>query len=314
MTNNQPLHAEIYQALHTGTFGDWQFYKSLVQSKVKSKLDQSRLNDQQKSNEQYIISVLELGCGAGRVLSKLAELDIKLSGLELNEGLLNLCRKNIAAQHLELSLKPRYDTELILGDFSELADCFPSHDNNPHRQFDLIILPYNGLYCLLSEEAQTKLIKEALNLLNPEGELWFDGYALPDPDEYDYESSAKYSPLTVIELAPSSLRKDRFLGVEELDHFHQKEQRFTAHYRFKAPDDEVDLEPLHGRIEQVEHRYIYPWQLPSLCQNAGGRLQQVTADFGGVVVSSEQNIRTALEWGIEAEHWVACVKNLTEIS
>ena len=42
------------------------------------------------------------------------------------------------------------------------------------------------------------------------------------------------------------MRSERILGVEELDYFEQEQQWFTASYRLKAPDDEVDLEPLHG--------------------------------------------------------------------
>ena len=296
MTKNQALNAEVYQALHTGTFGDWQFYKSLVKTKSEAR---------QKCSEP--LSVLELGCGSGRILCELAEFPVNLTGLELNQDLLDLCHQNMDQRSLEAAININCKLELILGDFSELSILFQSRDGKP-ANYDLIIIPYNGLYCLLSEAAQSKLIREALHLLSSDGELWFDGYALPDPEEYEYESAEDYSPLTVIELQSSSSRRERILGIEELDYFQQEKQWFTASYRLKAPDDEVTLEPLHGLIEQIQHRYLYPWQLPKLCQNAGGKLHRLTADFGGEDIALNQDIRSACEWGIEAEHWVACVK------
>ena len=296
MSKSQSLNAEIYQALHTGTFGDWQFYKSLVQKKLKLK----KVKDK-KAQDHATLNVLELGCGSGRILCELAELRIKLTGFELNDELLALCKANIS-QRFDKTATAEID--YILGDFSKLEACFDQQGHQQKKYFDLIILPYNGIYCLRNEEEQVQLIREAINLLAPQGELWFDGYALPDPSEYAYESADEYSPLTVIDLGASKKRPERVLGVEELDVFQIEQQRFTAHYRFVAPEEEIINEPLHGRIEQIEHRYLYPWQLPKLCQQAGAKILKLMADFGGQDMTATTDLRTACEWGIDAEHWV----------
>lgn len=97
------------------------------------------------------------------------------------------------------------------------------------------------------------------------------------------------------------------LGVEELDRFDKEKQIFTVKYRYCAPEAEQEIEPFHHLIECIEHRYLYPWQLPNLCQKAQVHFLSLTADFGGDAVSTQSEIRQAIEWGIEAEHWIACI-------
>ena len=89
--------------------------------------------------------------------------------------------------------------------------------------------------------------------------------------------------------------------------FDVEKQTLSVFYRYSAPEDERHLEPLHHQIEQIQHRYLYPWQLPELCLLADAHLEQVMADFGGELIRLDDSLRT-YEWGIEAEHWIACLK------
>jgi SAM-dependent methyltransferase len=293
----------VYQALHTGTLGDIAFYCDLVHQWMQKYKRNNPLNERRPW-------VLELGCGSGRLAIPLAEAGAKIIGIDDHEGLLKRAQIQLTHRCAELSedeavtLSSRID--LRCQDFTEL-----SHQLFPHitRGFDLILLPYNGLYCLLDEDTQIELIKTACQLLAPEGSMWIDGYALPDPEEYTYESEEDYAPLTVIEVPPAQGDHDsnlRELGVEELDRFNLAEQRLDICYRYRAAPESQHQEPLHGQREVIQHRYLYPWQLQDLCTRAQSQLVALYADFDEEIeVSSDLR---DLPWGIELEHWVARVQ------
>lgn len=297
--NEEPLDPHIYRALHTGTFGDRQFYIDLVKKKIHQSPQKLR--------------VLELGCGSGRILCELAKLNVHLTGIDLSREALEFCHDQLIelgrsvlmfdhdssdqGQHIpDEQVSTIY---LIQQDFTNLTDDLLSN-------YDLVLITYNSIYCLPSEKHQIDLIKSALSFLNQTGELWIDGYALPDPDEYAYESDQEFSPLTVITLPPTQARLCRDLGVEEKDDFDIKKQLLTVSYRYSAPEEEAHLEPLHYKIEQIKHRYLYPWQFPKICLLANANLQSMMADFGGDLLKPTEDLRS-YAWGIEAEHWIACL-------
>lgn len=307
MVDLDPL---VYQALHTGTLGDIAFYCDLVHRWITDRHPNPALSDSRPW-------VLELGCGAGRIALPLLEAGARVIGVDHHEGLLKLTQVELERRCAERSESEASELsgrlELICRDFTTLTpDLFPQVPQG----FDLILLPYNGLYCLLTEAEQIKLIKSACQLLAPHGSLWIDGYALPDPQEYVYESEEDYTPLTVIELSARGSSNahvynteddmERALGVEELDRFTLSEQRLDIHYRYRAAEDDQAHEPLHGEVEVIQHRYLYPWQLQDLCERAQGVLIGVYADFDEEVQLSEE-LRDD-PWGIEFEHWVAQVK------
>ena len=281
----EALNQEIYRALHTGAFGDLQFYRALIERWI---AEHSRAPE-----------VLELGCGSGRILVELARSGAIMTGVDLSASALDYCQGLLDAEDSE---HVRADIKLICGDFSRLASIKPKFSDS----FDLILITYNSFYCLDSEHLQVELIREALSCLNAKGELWIDGYALPDPDVYAYESDEEFSPLTVITLPPWPSGEPRELGVEERDHFEQGRQKFSVTYRYRAPVGEEAREPLHLRQEVIDHQYVYPWQLPLMCDIAGGSLKRLYADFGGEEVDPQGEIR-AFEWGMDAEHWVASI-------
>jgi SAM-dependent methyltransferase len=287
------LNPLIYRALHTGTFGDQQFYRALTKAKLASNKD---------------LKVLELGCGSGRILLDLVQLGADVTGIDISAEALDFCRLGLASISIENPALSN-NVKLIHADFTEVNQQLFTPE---FPKFDLIFITYNGLYCLPSEEAQVDLLKRCIKLLGSEGELWLDGYALPDPQLYEYDSASDFTPLTVIELPSTSFRPHRTLGVEELDTFDQPNQKLTVQYRYKAPVEELEREPLHNQVEILDHRYIYPWELPELSQQAGGSLVNVRTYFGGDPITLDQNLRD-LDWGIEFEHWIATLKRGDEV-
>ncbi|MCK6508836.1 methyltransferase domain-containing protein [Myxococcota bacterium] len=132
----------LYQITHRGNAGDIAFYRRVCRGAE---------------------TVLELGCGWGRVMRPLLEAGHRVTGLDLHPDM-------IAALQQRLSSAPdaiRDRASLILADMSEFS--------LPQR-FDRVLIPYNGLYVLLSESAQRACLQRAFDHLVAGGELWLDLY------------------------------------------------------------------------------------------------------------------------------------------
>jgi SAM-dependent methyltransferase len=112
--------------------------------------------------EKYGDPILELGCGTGRVLLRLAEAGHRVWGLDRDEKMLAVLRAQAEAPDLP-------ENTLILGDMA--------HFQAP-MAFSLIILPCNTYSTLTGEERTSTL--EAVNLhLSPGGAF---ATSVPNPE------------------------------------------------------------------------------------------------------------------------------------
>ncbi len=126
-------HTARYYDLFTPSWKDAAFYQSLLPSPN--------------------ASVLELGCGTGRVLVPLAKVCGLIQGLDLSEAMLEVCRQRIAAAGLVNATVHQADiTEFDLG-----------------RQFDLITAPYRVMQNLASDRQVQGLLACIRRHLAPGG-------------------------------------------------------------------------------------------------------------------------------------------------
>jgi SAM-dependent methyltransferase len=102
--------------------------------------------------------LLELGSGTGRLLLPLAERGFAVQGVELSQ--------EMVAQMQE---KPRGATiPVFIGDMTSFA---------LDERFDVVLLAYNTLFSLTSQDRQVQCIKLAAAHLAPEGKLVVEAYA-----------------------------------------------------------------------------------------------------------------------------------------
>jgi SAM-dependent methyltransferase len=134
------LKAELYALTHRGTAGDAAFYSCTCEGAT---------------------SVLELGCGYGRIIAKLLQSRRSVVGLDSDAELLAAAKRNVR----KLSAAKQRSVRLLPGDMRhfELG-----------RRFDCALLPYNGLYCLLQKRDVLSCFRSVRAALEPKGRFVFD--------------------------------------------------------------------------------------------------------------------------------------------
>ena len=245
MTSLPPYPAALYAALHTGTDGDLAFYAQACAGSS---------------------SVLELGCGDGRVLEVL---DVPhRAGLDLHGGLLRAAA-----------------TRLGPGAQLHTADM---RTFELGRRFERIVLPFSGVYCMLSDDDIAACFDRVRAHLEPGGVFILDAYradgfhAECEPEDVGEDD---WSELTVIEA------QGQLYTVFERSRWTPDTQRIDVTYRHVPLTQRT--EPVDGSIEQ---RYLLRHQLEGHLADAGFPNVEVFGGFDRRAVSRA------------SEHWVACAR------
>lgn len=253
-TDDQRRMARLYALIHRGNPGDIDFYREICAGAPR---------------------VLELGCGEGRILAPLldAHPEAEIWGLDLDPGAL-----------AEAAQRPQLQRAAATGRGGLVAGDMRSF--TLPGLFDVIIIPYNGLYTLGDLDGVRGCLRSAAKHLAPGGRLIFDGYAVdddaaeaelwvdpPDPAEAqgDPWCEGGYSYLiTVLDL-------EQRVDVYEQEQAVGLPRRIDALYRFvirSATGGDPEI------IEQrVDHHFITPGMVPRLMMDAGLTLDHVWGDF-----------------------------------
>ncbi|MBV1860987.1 MAG: class I SAM-dependent methyltransferase [Nannocystaceae bacterium] len=234
MSSPPPYPASFYAALHTGTDGDLAFYTEACSGTS---------------------SVLELGCGAGRVLEGL---DVPhRAGLDLHDGLL---------QAAQTQLGPSVDLHALDMRTFELG-----------RRFERILLPFSGVYCMLDDDDIAACFDRVRAHLEPGGVFILDAYradgfhAECEPEDVGNED---WSKLTVIEVDGQPYT------VFERSRWSPDTQRIDVTYRH------VPLAQRTASVDgTIEQRYLLRHQLEGHLADAGLPKVEVFGGFDGRPVS-----------------------------
>jgi len=192
--------------------------------------------------------VLELGCGSGRLLAVLAEQVPELHGVDSSEEALRLARENVPAS-----------VELHRGDMETFE---------VGGDFDRVLIPFNGIYCLPDLDSVRRTFMQAERALAPGGLLVFDGYA-GDPiyeDESFDEGFDEEEEIAALDARGKQWR------VFERSEYERRAQRFTVHYRYVAEDGEEIA-------ATIRHRYLRFREVLEALQSAGLQLLVAHGDF-----------------------------------
>jgi len=217
--------ARLYAKVHDGAPGDLAFYA-----------DRCRGAD----------SVLELGCGWGRVASSL---DVpRVVGVESDPGMLALARAR--------GFEP---VDADMRDFSL-------------GRFDRVIIPFTGIYCLLSEDDVLACLRCVRDALEPDGRLIFDAYAA---DAFHASARPDDYPEDKLEEVTRFAHEGAEVVCYERSTWDRGTHRMDAIYVFVGPDD--------ARVAEltIGHRYLLSDEIEPLLERAGLRLVALSGSFSG---------------------------------
>ena len=212
--------AHLYGLLHTGNPGDVAFYRRWCADAR---------------------TVLELGCGSGRLLAPLAADGRAVTGVDAHAGMCALARARVPG------------ATVIEADMAAVR--------LPDR-FDRVILPYNSLYCAPDDAGAVAVLANAARHLAPDGLVLFDGY-LVSMDTEDLTDDEAPEWLTTLYDGP------RRVEVFEQDR-HQPATRdcaVTYVHRIRGPRGRSTT-----HTYTIQHHYLSPEVLPDLLARAGLRL------------------------------------------
>jgi SAM-dependent methyltransferase len=254
---SNPYPPELYAKLHLGNPGDLAFYREQCRDAR---------------------TILELGCGYGRVLEALCDPDRRLVGLDLSRGLLELAQ-------LRLRNTAKESAALVRGDMRHFAFA---------HKFDRILIPYSAIYCLLSVPDLHACLSRVAEHLNPEGLLIFDAYNADVFHNEDHGEQTEGGDVFI-----EADEEDEADEVACIDHagtvYHVVERA-----DWSREDQRLDVvythEPRRGGSSiaaRLEHRYLLSEQVAPLLEGAGLRLVSLFGDYLGNPIGDESEMIVA---------------------
>ncbi|MBA2665002.1 MAG: class I SAM-dependent methyltransferase [Bradymonadaceae bacterium] len=241
MTQEAQYPSWLYRLIHQGNEGDVAFYVDAC-SEAKT--------------------ILELGCGFGRVLVALAEAGHLVTGVDSHAGLL---AETAGALAMKAGRKDR--ATLLEGDMRTVSF---------KQRFDRVILPYNGLFCLQSDAEVRDCFENVARHLAPDGLFIFDVYAA----ECLFEDAATIDEEVIVEEPEllSELKEDGAdITVYESSVWTPGEQRYDVSYRYEIKDGAGERVQTHT----IAHRYMLLDQITALLAECGLRVALALGDFEG---------------------------------
>ena len=231
------LCADLYALTHRGTPGDTAFYARAC------------------ANAQ---SVLELGSGYGRMVSRLARAGRVVVGLELDPQLLAAAKRNVQ----RLALAKRRSLRWVQGDMRhfELG-----------RRFECALLPYNALYCLLTKRDALACFRAARAALEPGGRFAFDVWNAEAFHRAAISGSSADDPEPIVTVRHAGRTWDVF----ERSRIRPSLQRLNVTYDYVPREGGTPI-----RIS-IAQRYYRAAELAELLDRAGFVVEHRYGDFSG---------------------------------
>jgi len=204
-------------------------------------------------------SVLEVGCGTGRVLIPTAREGIPITGLDLSDHMLEACRHKLKEEPREVQDR----AVLIQGDM---------RDFSLGKTFSLVTTPFRSFQHLMTVEDQISCLTNIRQHLEPGGVLILDIFNPSlkglSADNLGEEVGAEPEFTT-----PEGINVLRFNKTNQRDHFNQVIDVELIYY-LTHPD---------GREERLVHafpfRYLFRFEAEHLLSRCGFEVEKVYADY-----------------------------------
>jgi SAM-dependent methyltransferase len=204
-------------------------------------------------------TVLEIGCGTGRVLIPVARAGREIVGLDYSSKMLDVCRRKLADEPEEV----RSRVHLVEGDMREF---------DLGRKFDLITLPFRPFQHLVTVDDQISCLKSIHRHLGDRGRLVLDLFnpSLPHLIEEKYLSEVSPEPEFTM---PDGRRVTRRYRIVSRDYFNQVQETELIYYVTHPDGGEERL------VHRFPMRYLFRFEAEHLLARCGFRVEALYADY-----------------------------------
>jgi SAM-dependent methyltransferase len=211
------------------------------------------------AGEQSGGSVLEIGCGTGRVLIPTARAGVEITGLDSAPSMLAVCRAKLAQEAPAVQAR----VKLEQGDMRSF---------DLGRTFRLVTIPFRPFQHLMTVDDQLTCLGTVTRHLAPGGKLILDLFNpafLHLADERFFEELNREPPFTM----PDGRKVLRRHHIVARDLF-QQTQDVELIYRVTYPDGREER-----LVDRFTMRYLFRFEAEHLLARAGFEVESVYADF-----------------------------------
>lgn len=230
--------AEVYERWSTG---DEAYYPSL----------QFYL----KQAEKYSDNLVELGIGTGRIALELAKHNYNITGIDISENMLQLCRENFTQAGLSDRL------ELIEADITAFE---------LEKKADLILLPFRTIGHLIGEEEFEKGFLNIYNQLKPGGLFIFDHYIFDKAWAVAHERSPRFMYSGIADSGEQIYIWDTYK-------YQYEEQIINCYITVERGDENNTV--IKRSHYPLKFSWIYPEQVKRQIQKTGFLVKHLYGDF-----------------------------------
>ena len=199
--------------------------------------------------------VLELACGTGRILIPMAKQGIKITGLDISEGMLEIAYKKVNAD------------ESIKGNVTFIKSDMRTFDLK--RKFSVILIAFRSFQSLLTKEDQVACLKAVHKHLSDNGVFILDLFA----PRHDYLAMGKRS-LHLGEFYDED--NDVYISRRADDSYDLAEQTLHEDRFYEWTDKKGKF---HREIWAFDLAYLFRYEAELLLQSCGFRVKNVFGNF-----------------------------------
>jgi len=204
-------------------------------------------------------SVLEVGCGTGRVLIPTARAGIEITGLDLSPHMLAVCRERLRAEPQEVQSRVR----LVEGDMRQFE---------LDRTFQLVTLPFRPFQHLTTVEEQLACLGCLRRHLAESGKLILDIFnpMLEALVQKDFGKEMAEEPEFSLPDGRKVVRRHSVVSRDVANQINYVELVYYVTY----PDGCQER-----LVQAFRMRYLFPFEAEHLLVRAGFRVEQLYADY-----------------------------------
>jgi SAM-dependent methyltransferase len=226
-------------------------------------------------------SVLEIGCGTGRLTIPLARegarLGFTVTGLDTEAAMLDRARQHLCGEPEEIQRAVQF----IQGDACDLSSVGP-----PRQHFGVILMPYGVAHHFLTSEEQTTIWRAAHGRLAPGG-LFAVDITMPDPALLA-EAQNSSSRLPDLDVCGADGRHLRRTVAQRYD---AATQRLTMEFQYEVMEPDGSWYAYPSTFVM----YVYHAQeLMGLFQSTGILVERLVGSYAGESYTKDSHQLIAL--------------------